>query len=1163
MMNKNNSFKIIILLILNISFINAGAVKSTANNGTAATKSLDIVSSGAVGIQNESKRALIGEDPLATQNYNDIERDMDFSTYKKITLKKVILETLAASNTLKAANEKLIQSKVAYSEAATGYLPTVDFSFDTKVDKRYAIIQDELGIRESKVIHDQRYKFTINQPIYSGGTTELKVKNLEAKYKEAKNKYRIVLNQTIQSAIKAYFTLLFDIEKVEITIENMEKLKKILDISQVKYDSGAISVGDLAAIKAGVANAETKLNGTKSKLADSIDYYLYLLNNKFEKTKPFQKNFTINVGTLDDLKNKIIKNNLPLINFRLNVLATKYKLKSFKYNMKPKVDLQMKMVHILNQEDYTDDEQLYSAKVSFRYNIYNKGTDLNSIVKIYSSIEELEYRYQDEIKKISWDTSKLYNSIKSLTKSLKSTQDEIKASIEMVDIYWEGFQLGEQDLQILLQGQRQLNTAKITLLRFKKDYLTNMFKVLSQTNELASFFNINYQDQYFIDFTEVEDQETVVQMDTSINKQLEELNTSKGSYLELIQEYTFDDIVSFKDSFLEQDDEKYTILISDFANNYDAYGYIKLNRLMSNSFAFDYFKDDGTLQKNTLDKKVAVSTKVAHGIYDSQDEANNDIENNFDINVKNFKVVKVEDIKDMYTQYVDGLTTLIDPYIIKPIKKKRFQTDANFKKNFLNANKEFFTINIVSLSSMSKAQRLLLNNDIEHDSFVFRYGRNGKWVKVVYGIFETYSQALEALNAQQNLISKYHPIIEKISHKQDLYYKYEEFNKKIYIKTHALIPSKQEIKKELKIISKNNKKEEAKKLKAEKLKAEKEAKKIEQESQKVTKQDTELSKEIEDNISIDNKVPSLNNDFKTRFINANPQTYYTANMALFTNEQSANKFVQSNNIKNNSIIIPFSKNGKSYYKIMYGLFKNKEEAIQSINNLPKNLALNKPTIEGVKRKQVLLSTGDVELSKKAYLNNNPVINTKDKEETIIKEVIENNQTINKVEEKELNNVVENNQTKDIVHDNNQTTIMTEEKIQIQDVVQDNNETSQMIQSNIPDKITNEQNNTSTQITQESVLQNNTNKDNSDFISKFNNASGDDFTIRIAYVTPERLDIFINEFVLDNNFIVHKYLDNFRISSGIYKTKDEATNAIKNLHVKRVSKAKVIQIKSIR
>jgi len=951
-MKRNINFYILIILILNISIFAADSVKSTANNENLPDNSLNIISDAKQTNLKESKPALISESVVKTQNYNDLEKNFDFSKYKNITLKKVILETLALSNNLKAANEKLIQSKIAYSEAKNGYLPTINFALDTKVEKRYAVMQPDLGTRQTKTIHDQRYKVTVDQPLYSGGTTGLKMKTLKAKYKEANNKYQIILNQTIQSAIKAYFALLFDIKKVDLTNQNMIKLSKILEISQIKYDSGAISVGDLAAIKAGVANAQTQLNSTKSKLADSMDYYLYLLNNKFENTKPYEKNFSIKIASFEELKQNILSNNLLLMNYRININSRKYKLKSFKNKLKPKIDLQMKMSHILNQEDYIDDEQIYTAKLSFRYNIYNKNKDMHAITNVYSSIEELQYRYQEEIKKISWDTSKLFNSIKSLSKSLKSTQDEIKASTEMVGVYWEGFQLGEQDLQILLQGQRQLNTAKINLLKFKKDYLTNMFKVLNQTNELASFFGINYEDSNFIDFADVEDQNKIVDMNSSINSQLANLKTTTDSYLELIQEYTFDDIVDFKDEFLESNNSKYTIVISDFKNTYEAYNYIKLNRLISDSFTYDYYIKNGELQKDSLNKKIKVATKISHGIYKTKEDAQNEIIDNLNTSSEQFTIAKLKDVKHDYLSYVEGLSTYIKPYVIKPIIPKKFKTNKSFKNKFLSTNKEYFTINIVSLSSMEKAKNLLLNNNIYNDSFVFKYGRNGKWVKVVYGVFESYSQAFEALQNKQSLIEQYHPVIEKIDNKQKLYNKFAQYNKeKIYV-THTVKATKYDVTRAKKIITK-------------KIKVIKKIK-----PSKNIKKEILISKEIKlENIPSKITYKDNNEKFKNEFLNADPQIYYTTNMALFLSANNAKRFVENNKIKDKTFTILFKKNNKIYYKVMYGLFKNKKEAKKAIQNLPKNLAINKPTIEGVGRKQILYKTGSIKLSANAYKSN--------------------------------------------------------------------------------------------------------------------------------------------------------------------------------------------------
>jgi outer membrane protein TolC len=765
--------------------IYGSSIKSNSNQAPSLSTSTDTVSSGEVGLLNDTRSSLITDDPLSTQNYNDITSNTDYSdynNYQKITLKRVILETLSQSDKLKAAKEKLlVQAKIDLINAKAEYLPKINFQFNTQKETKSTILKASTGLRETVNSNEDKYKITLDQPLYSGGSTKINIKIASLKYQEAKNKYEIVVNQIIQDAIKSYFQLLFNIQKVNLSEKNMKKLKEILEISQIKFDSGAIGVGDLASIKVGVSSAETQMNRLKSKLADSIDYYIYLLGDKFQKTKPFQKNFDLKIGTYEELKDAIVSNNLTLLNYRLNITREKYKIQNFKVSFEPKIDLQLKANHILNQENFIDDEESYSAKIVFKYNIFNQGKDINKITKAHSKIQEQQYRYKEEIKKISWDSSKLYNSIKSLKKSLKSNKDEIESANEMVDIYWEGFQLGEQDLQVLLQGQKQLNTAELSILKFKQDYLTNLFKVLNQTNKLASFFNINPYDTYFIDYSKVAQLNHTVDLKISLGNPLDDLNTTINSYLELISEYSYDDIVNFKDRFLEADDENYTILIDSFPNNYKAYSYIKSNRLFTDAFAYDYINENVQIDNTDVNKNIKVLTNVVYGIYENRQKAVLALDDMDEYKDKTFKIVKVKDIKKLYTNYINGLQANIEAYIIKP--KKLFQTDQKFKNKFLKANKNYFTINIVSLSNISQAEKLLAKYDITKDSFVFKYGRKAEWIKVMYGVYPTYEKALQALNSKPKMKKRYYPIIEQVYQKQILYKKYKKYNKKLKIKT--------------------------------------------------------------------------------------------------------------------------------------------------------------------------------------------------------------------------------------------------------------------------------------------------------------------------------------------------------------------------------------------
>jgi outer membrane protein TolC/septal ring-binding cell division protein DamX len=772
------------LLLQPFAYAKANAVKQEQQNdsqGNPKPKPLNR-QSGKEGVLNESKSALISVDPLALQSYSEANNNFDIKNYDKVTLKSVILETLSQSNTLKSAQEKVNQIELELKKTYASYHPTLDFEYSLKNTKNHTGDID-LDTKSHSEYDDESYKLTLKQSLYAGGATALKVKSIKSKVEEGKRKFLIILEQEIQKAIKAYFQVLFNYQKVQINEKNMEKLNKILEITQVKYDSGALAIGDLSAVKANIANASSKLITIKSELADSLDFYLYIVGEDFQRTAPFEEDFSLNLTTLEELYEEIEENNLALLNYRLNIQSTKDNLLSVKAKFKPKLDLEMYYKNVLDKEEFETNEEQYVTKLTLSYNIYNGGKDTIDTMRIFSDLQELKFRYQEEIKKIRWEVSKLYNSLLSLDDTIKSTRDEVSASNEMVNAYWEGFQLGEQDLQVLLQGQRQLNSAELNLVKFKQDYLTNLFKLLKEKGELSAFFKIDPEDPHFIDFSNTGKIEQTATLDLTTENnttRTKDLNATVDEYLDMPKTATFDDVINFRDTFLQADDEKYTLVISDFENNYDAYQFIKRNRLLENAFSYGYFENDGTkiVDNKTKEKLVSISNKIAYGIYETNDAALNAQDNIFELkNSKKYMVMKVKDIKDAYKEYVTGLETKVQPFIIKPKIKKTFITNQEFKHKFLTAPEYYFSINVISVANLTHAQKIVQSENIENDSFVFKYGRNGEWIKIMYGVYPTYNQAFNALSSHPSLMDTYQPVIEKISHKQKLYNKYKEFNK--------------------------------------------------------------------------------------------------------------------------------------------------------------------------------------------------------------------------------------------------------------------------------------------------------------------------------------------------------------------------------------------------
>ena len=106
--------------------------------------------------------------------------------------------------------------------------------------------------------------------------------------------------------------------------------------------------------------------------------------------------------------------------------------------------------------------------------------------------------------------------------------------------------------------------------------------------------------------------------------------------------------------------------------------------------------------------------------------------------------------------------------------------------------------------------------------------------------------------------------------------------------------------------------------------------------------------------------------FTKIFMESDSKNNYTINLATTYTKEQSDKFINENNLKENTFALGFINDGdnKYYVKIMYGVYKTKKEALEVVQKLPQELKVNKPTIEGVFKKQELFRKKGEDLSVK-------------------------------------------------------------------------------------------------------------------------------------------------------------------------------------------------------
>jgi outer membrane protein TolC len=708
---------------------------------------------------------------------------------QKVDLIDVVLQTLMASHKVKSAREKMLQAKGDIDIAYANYYPSVDASYSlTKTQLNPGDKKQDKTLNDSKYYGDEIYSLKLSQNIYSGGETQNDIERLKTIYLLSKAEYKKLLETEILKATTSYVDVLFSRESLETSDKNIKELEKIFEIVKTKYDAGALSVGELSNIEASVSNAKSQYSRTNSSYVNALEYFKFIVGESFKETYPHEKIIKVKLKDFEAMVESSLVKNSTLQAIDYQVLSNKYSLKKLKSAFRPKIDFMAGAEKITDKEDFEQNEDRYFAKIILKYNLYNGGRDEKQYLKAFSKIKEKMYDKKAEIRRIKWSLEKVHTSLTSLQDNLSNAQKEVDASTSMVDSYWESFRNGEQDLYVLLEAQRQLNTAELNYIQNQQDSMKDYFEILRLSGELLDYFYIDIENKDYLDLaktdyrmkhnrtTEEEEKEYVI-LDNNLTI-IDKNTTTQTDAITLLDEKKIidkkveskksilDGILSFHENFLLEDSDSKTIVISKFDNSIDALKMIDKLNIEDNAFIYQFYKN----------KKI--QTNIAYGIFRTTEDASLSLNK---LKLETDKKARIEPIKLVQKSFNDFAKLMfVDAKELEKYKKLlaqkelKFQTDATFKDKFLLAPKDYYTINITTLSSMDTAGKILEDANITKEAFAFHFGKDKKWIKLMMGVYPTYEDANIALESLGSLKTEYMPVIEKISSKQMLYKKFNE-----------------------------------------------------------------------------------------------------------------------------------------------------------------------------------------------------------------------------------------------------------------------------------------------------------------------------------------------------------------------------------------------------
>lgn len=277
----------------------------------------------------------------------------------------------------------------------------------------------------------------------------------------------------------------------------------------------------------------------------------------------------------------------------------------------------------------------------------------------------------------------------------------------------------------------------------------------------------------------------------------------------------------------------------------------------------------------------------------------------------------------------------------------------SLKVEFLNLNSEYFTISVCTLDINKYDPIEYFKVFNMRNAVAYKFGDDKEFARVISGAYKTSKEAEEGIKNLDSRLLLNKPYVAKLSRHQELFAEYngEIIKKEKAIKSEPIIQPSQEIR---------------------------------------------PTKIVESNGSIFVSDSKEANELKKEFLNANSKYYSIAIGSISLEKNSVENFFNTYKVGDKALAHTYGKNNDKA-RIIYGLYKTREEAKEAIKNLNSQLKQNSPFSSNMKRFQKFYQ----QYNKEEILDENIVelkINEKQKEKSV-KPVLSEEIKIVKPEEK--------------------------------------------------------------------------------------------------------------------------------------------------------------------
>lgn len=488
---------------------------------------------------------------------------------------------------------------------------SIDFSATVEANK---LTQDDLSFGSEPLSKTDEYKVELNKPLFDGFESKFEQKLQEERFKSAVYYLKQSKDNVALNYITAYVNTLREKDLLNLSKENLEITKKILNKVQKKVESGYGTKLEFEEARSNFAESKVNLNIQKINLKESIENLKLYVQTEFDTSELEKPDLDVNLPKNVKDAVEIAYRDNPAINVsKTNVNVAMFEQKKSEKNFYPNINF-VSSYNINNALFKEKDEEYNNFKMGFQltYNLYNGGKDRLEDKKALQNIQDKELLVRKNEYEIKTALRLAWNNFNLINEKQENLKQYLLIKNDVLDATTKEFDLGLKDLNTLLDTHVEYIDIKKDLIKNSYDLFLEKCKIFNAMGKISDLLEDKLPILKKIDNTIVKD----IQKESNYSfAKIDLFNENKIKKIQSNQVIRVNDLeqnknYTFKEKFLNANGDKYTINLAYTKSENRAKNLIIENNLLDNSFYFSFGKDK-------------VYQKIMCGIFNSRIEAQN------------------------------------------------------------------------------------------------------------------------------------------------------------------------------------------------------------------------------------------------------------------------------------------------------------------------------------------------------------------------------------------------------------------------------------------------------------------------------------------------------------------------------------------------------------